>query len=55
MTENLPFLREFFLYHLKMGVSLFFLYDNEGTEIDDMGDSSASLSKHGLNMSCVVS
>jgi hypothetical protein len=55
MAENIPFMREYFIYHLQMGISRFFLYDNDGTTRDDLGDSSANLSKHGLNMSCILS
>ncbi len=48
MSENIPFLREFFLYHLKMGISRFFLYDNEGQVSD-------KISKYKVSLSCIVS
>jgi hypothetical protein len=53
MTENLPFLREWLAYHVNIGVSRFFLYDNEGTARDDYGESSANETKYGVKLSCI--
>ena len=54
MTENIPFMREWFGYHINLGVDKFFIYDNSRAEKNEYdGLVTSNVSKIGLDFACI--
>ena len=52
MKENLPFLREWIIYHLHIGFDKIFLYDNTGSVGID--DSTKEVNKYAFNFNTII-